>query len=119
MEDELRQLFQRELSGVLEPPLGTLVRDSMQQGQRIRAVRRIYGVAALVAGVAVAVVVVPLATPTSGAPRVGDSLSTSSSPAGSGPPPPSAVTTWTTSGTCATRYGGLRPKHLGTPAPAH
>jgi len=85
VEDELRQLFQQELSGVLEPPLGTLVRDSMQQGQRIRAVRRIYGVAALVAGVAVAVVVVPLATPTSGAARVGDSLSTSSSPAGSGP----------------------------------
>ncbi len=50
VDDDVRQLFQRELPGLPEPPLGTLVRDSLRQGRRIRAVRRMYGAAALTAG---------------------------------------------------------------------
>ena len=85
MDDDLRQLFQRELPGFPEPPLGTLVRDSLRQGKRIRAVRRFYGAAALAAGVAVAVVVaVPIgASSSTDAPPAVDALSTTDpSPAG-------------------------------------
>jgi hypothetical protein len=80
VDDDLRQLFQRELPGFPEPPLGTLVRDSLRQGRRMRAVRRMYGAAMLAAGVAVAVLVaVPIsASSTTDAPPAVDALGTAS-----------------------------------------
>jgi len=53
----VRQLFQQELPGLPEPPLGTLVQDAMRQGKRMRATRRIYGATVVAAGLAFATVV--------------------------------------------------------------
>jgi hypothetical protein len=62
VDEDVRELFQRELPGLPEPPLGPLVRDSIRQGRRIRAVRRICAATVLAAGTAVIVLVaVPLA----------------------------------------------------------
>jgi hypothetical protein len=62
----VRQLFRRELPGFPEPPLGTLVHDSLRRGKRLRTVRRMYGAAmiAVCVGLATAVVV-PVGSPRS------------------------------------------------------
>jgi hypothetical protein len=57
VDDDVRQLFQQELPGLPEPPLGTLVQDSLRQGKRMRATRRIYGATVLATGLAFAAVV--------------------------------------------------------------
>ena len=57
MDDDVRQLFQQELPGFPEPPLGTLVQDAIRQGKRMRATRRIYGATVLATGLAFATVV--------------------------------------------------------------
>jgi hypothetical protein len=57
VDDDVRQIFQDQLSGLPEPGLGTLVEDSMRQGRRMRAVRRAYGAAVLAGSLAVAAVV--------------------------------------------------------------
>lgn len=81
MDDDVRQLFQRELPGFPEPPLGTLVRDSLRQGRRMRAVRRLYGATALVAVAIVIAAVAPLgSSPSTGAPPAADASSTADAP---------------------------------------
>jgi len=92
VDDDVRELFQRELPGFPEPPLGSLVRDSLRQGRRMRAVRRMYGAATLAAGVVVAVLVaVPIsASSSTDTPPAVDTLGTAGpSPAAS----PAAVST--------------------------
>jgi hypothetical protein len=64
VDEDVRQLFRRDLQSLPEPPLGTLVRDSLQRGKRLRAVRRIYGAAMLAVGVGLATaVLVPVGVP--------------------------------------------------------
>jgi hypothetical protein len=53
VDDDVRQIFRAELSGLPEPQLGTLVQDSLRQGRRMRATRRIYGAVVVAGAVAV------------------------------------------------------------------
>jgi hypothetical protein len=88
MEDDVRQILETELSVVMEPQLGTLVQDSLRQGRRMRAMRRMYG-SALMAGSLV--VVAGIAAQTGAATPITQRLAAAAAPAGRTAATPSAV----------------------------
>ena len=83
VDDDVRQLFQQELPGLPEPPLGTLVQDALRQGKRMRIRRRIYGATVVVTGLAFATVVAMQAV----SPATADLTAASSASNGSGADP--------------------------------
>lgn len=80
-DDEVRALFQDELAGLHEPPLGTLVPDAVQQGRRMRLLRRLYGSAVMAGGLAIAAVLAVQTGYVAGLPVTGR-LIAAASPAG-------------------------------------